>query len=255
MYVMNMADNIMVGRLLGSNALGNYSLAFNIASAPISVLVFSLSTVLFPAYSEITARRPEALGVTFTKTFSLAMLAIVTLGASLSLVASDTVQVLFGDRWSAGGMVLRILALVIPLRGLSLLVSTFFWGLNRPRDVAVGTLVEAVIFLATLYPFIKTFGLRGAAWAAIIAYTFGCLIRLRVLAQIIPGISAKLLQISFFIVAAVAAGLIIAAFSLSFLTTPLARVIVGGLLCTLIPPATMLLFKTDVRRAVIELFS
>ncbi len=49
----------MVGRLLGSSALGNYSLAFNIASAPISVLVFSLTSVLFPAYAEITSQRPK----------------------------------------------------------------------------------------------------------------------------------------------------------------------------------------------------
>ena len=58
-YVINMADNVMVGRLLGSSALGNYSLAFNIASAPISVLVFSLSKVLFPAYAEITSQHPR----------------------------------------------------------------------------------------------------------------------------------------------------------------------------------------------------
>jgi PST family polysaccharide transporter len=49
-YVTNMADNIMVGRLLGPDALGNYSLAFNIASAPIVVVIFSVSTVLLPAY-------------------------------------------------------------------------------------------------------------------------------------------------------------------------------------------------------------
>ena len=58
-YVTNMADNILVGRLLGIGALGNYSLAFNIASAPMVILVFSLGTVLFPAYAEITRDNPN----------------------------------------------------------------------------------------------------------------------------------------------------------------------------------------------------
>ncbi len=61
-YVTTMADNVMVGRLLGTAALGNYSLAYNVASAPIIVLVFSLSKVLFPAYAEITAQHPKRLG-------------------------------------------------------------------------------------------------------------------------------------------------------------------------------------------------
>jgi PST family polysaccharide transporter/lipopolysaccharide exporter len=35
-FVTNMADNVMVGRLLGSAALGNYSLAYNISSTRFS---------------------------------------------------------------------------------------------------------------------------------------------------------------------------------------------------------------------------
>ena len=71
-YVMNMADNVMIGRLLGAGALGNYSLAFNISSAPISVLVFSLGAVLFPAYAEIHAQQPRRLELAVTKVFTLA---------------------------------------------------------------------------------------------------------------------------------------------------------------------------------------
>src|SRR5258707_7760100 len=82
-YVINMADNVMVGRLLGSGALGNYSLAFNIASAPISVLVFSLGAVLFPAYAEITAQRPRALELAFTKVFSIALMMMLTITVPL----------------------------------------------------------------------------------------------------------------------------------------------------------------------------
>src|SRR5258705_1494039 len=49
-YVSNMADNVMVGRLLGTSALGNYSLAFTISSAPIIVLVFFLCPLHFIAH-------------------------------------------------------------------------------------------------------------------------------------------------------------------------------------------------------------
>ncbi|MEP6719609.1 MAG: oligosaccharide flippase family protein [bacterium] len=254
-FVMNMADNVMVGRLLGTSALGNYSLAFNIASAPISVLVFSLSAVLFPAYAEITAQRPNTLELAFTKVFSIALMIMVTIAVPFFLLAGEVVELLFGAKWTSAGKVLRVLALVIPLRGLSLIISTFFWGLNRPRDVAVGTTLEAVVFLAALYPLITAFGLTGAAWAGIIAYSFGSIIRLHALSEIIPGISARLLRISLLIFAATGAGLLIGGVGLRFFTSPLLRVIVGGLLSTIIPTVILLSVKADLRRWLIEWFS
>jgi O-antigen/teichoic acid export membrane protein len=254
-YVVNMADNVMVGRLLGSNALGNYSLAFNIASAPISVLVFSLTSVLFPAYAEIKSQRPKALELSFTKVFNIALLILFTIAVSLFLLAGEVVQLLFGGRWTTAGTVLRILALVMPLRGFSLLVSAFFWGLNRPKDVAVSTTFEALIFLAALYPLIEIFGLPGAAWASMIAYGFGCLTRIRALSEIIPGISTKLFQISLSIVAAAGIGLLIAWFSLRFVASPLPRVLLGGLLSAIIPPIILLSLKPELRKSLIEWLS
>lgn len=254
-YVTNMADNVMVGRLIGSNALGNYSLAFNIASAPISVLVFSLTSVLFPAYAEISSQRPKALEVSFTRAFSFALLILFTIAVSLFLLAGELVQLLFGSRWTIAGTVLRILALVMPLRGFSLLVSAFFWGLNRPKDVAVSTTFEALIFLAALYPLIKTFGLTGAAWACMIAYGFGCVTRIRALSEIIPGISTKLFKISLSIVAAAGIGLLIAWFSLRFVASPLPRILFGGLLSAIIPPIILLSLKPELRKSLIEWLS
>jgi len=254
-YVMNMADNVMVGRLLGSGALGNYSLAFNIASAPISVLVLSLAAVLFPAYAEMTERRPNILEPAFSKVFSVALMIMVTIAAPLFLLAREIVQLLFGARWTTAGAVLRVLALVIPLRGLSLIISTFFWGLNRPKDVAVGTTLEAVVFLAALYPLIRTFGVTGAAWAGVIAYSFASVIRLVTLSEIIPGISAKLFRISLSILAAAGAGLLITGVSLRFFISPLPRVIVGGLLSTIIPTVILLSVKADLRRWLAGWFS
>src|ERR1051325_2863334 len=254
-YVTNMADNVMVGRLLGPAALGNYSLAFNIASAPISLLVFSLSAVLFPAYAEITTERPTSLEPAFTRVFSIALMIVVTIAAPLFLLAGEGVELLFGPQWTTAGTVLRVLALVIPVRTLSLIISNFFWGLNRPREVTVGSTLEAVVFLAALYPLIRTFGLTGAAWAGLIAYTFACGNRLMALNKTIPGIWSKLFQISLSTLAAAATGVLIGAVSLNFLTSPLPRVIFGGLVSTIIPAAILLSLRADLSSWLVEWFS
>jgi lipopolysaccharide exporter len=254
-YVNTMADNITVGRLLGTAALGNYSLAYNIASAPISILVYSLAKVLFPAYAEISAQYPKRLEQAFTKVFSISSLILLTIAVPTFLLSGEIVQLLFGGRWTRAGTVLRIMALVIPLRGLALIMSTVFFGLNRPKQVALGRTLEAIVFLTVLYPLITAFGLTGAAWAVVIAYAFACVNRLVALSQIIPGIGLKLFRISLTTLAAAAAGLLMAGFSLTFLTSPLPRVIFGGLLSTIIPPAILLLIRPDLRKWLSEWFS
>ena len=193
-YVANTADNIMVGRLLGTAALGNYSLAFNIASAPIIVVIFSVSAVLLPAYAEINSQDPAMLEPAFTKSFNLTVLIMLTIAVPLFFFADEVVQVLFGARWTSAGSVLRILALVIPLRGLTLLTSTVFWSTNKPREVATVRTLDAIVFVAALYPLISTSGLPGVAWAGVIAYAFACVNRAIALNKIIPGISWKLLR-------------------------------------------------------------
>ena len=193
-YVTNMADNITVGRLLGPTALGNYSLAFNIASAPIIVVIFSVSAALLPAYAEINLQNPTMLEPGFTKAFNFTLIIMLMIAVPLFFFADDVVQLLFGARWTTAGSVLRILALVIPLRGLTLMTSTVFWSANRPREVAIVRTLDAVIFVAALYPLISRFGLPGVAWAGVITYAFACVNRAIALNKIIPGISSKLLR-------------------------------------------------------------
>jgi O-antigen/teichoic acid export membrane protein len=193
-YVTNMADNIMVGRLLGTAALGNYSLAFNVASAPIVVVIFSVSAVLLPAYAELNSQNPTMLEPAFTKAFNLTLIIMMIIAVPFFFFAEEIVQLLFGRQWTTAGSVLRILALVIPMRGLTLITSTFFWSANRPREVAIVRTLDAVVFVAALYPLISRFGLPGVAWAGVIAYAFACVNRAIALNKIIPGISSKLLR-------------------------------------------------------------
>jgi len=61
------------------------------------------------------------------------------------------------------------------------------------RRAAPRTL-DAIVFLAVLFPLISRFGLPGVAWAGVIAYGFACVNRIVALNKIIPGISAKLLR-------------------------------------------------------------
>ncbi len=254
-YVVTMADNVVVGRLLGAASLGNYSLAYNIASAPIGVLVFAIARVLFPAYAEITVAQTKRLALAFTKVFSIAALILLSLAVPLFLLSHELVQLLFGRRWASAGTVLRVLALSIPLRGLTQIISTVFVSLNLLKQVAVARILDAIVFLALLFPLTRSFGLIGTAWAVVLAYVFACGYRLVTLRQVIPGISSKLLAVFLSTLAAAAAGLLIAGQALTLFTAPLPRLVLGGLLALIIPPGILLLIRADLRSWLREWFS
>ncbi len=253
-YVTTMADNVMIGRLLGPGALGNYSLAYNIASTPISVLVFAFGTVLFPAYAEISDK-PKRLEQAFTKVFGISLLILLTTTVFLYLLAGETIQLLFGGRWANAGKVLPLLALIIPFRGLTIIVSTLFLALNKPGQVAIGKTLEAIIFVSILYPLVNSFGLVGAAGAGLIAYGISFVTRIHALEALIPGITPKLVRISVLTMIAAGSGFFVAAFCLGLLSAPLPRLVCGGLLTSAIPSGILLLIRRDFRKTVVQWFS
>ncbi|HEY7784768.1 MAG TPA: lipopolysaccharide biosynthesis protein [Pyrinomonadaceae bacterium] len=250
-YITTMADNIMVGRLLGTNALGNYALAYNLASVPIGMLVFALGRVLFPAYAEIAANRPQDLERVFIKVFTISSLILITVTVPIFLLAREIVQLLFGPTWATAGSALKVLSLIIPLRGLTLIISMVFFGLNRPKQVAAGKILEAIVFLVFLYPLILAFGVTGAAWAGIIAYAFACINRVRALREYMAGIPSKLIGISLLSVAAAGAAVLIASITFRFVDSALPRLIAGGLISMVTPALFLLLIRADLKKWIV----
>jgi O-antigen/teichoic acid export membrane protein len=54
-YVMQMADNILIGRLFSAAVLGTYVIAYNLAMLPIHAIATVIVNVTFPAYAEISS--------------------------------------------------------------------------------------------------------------------------------------------------------------------------------------------------------
>ncbi|HXD33838.1 MAG TPA: oligosaccharide flippase family protein [Pyrinomonadaceae bacterium] len=251
-YITTTADNVVVGRLLGASALGNYALAYTLASFPISVLVYGLGKATLPAFAELAASAPSRLGIAFTRVFTISSLLLICMLAPMFTLSNEIIQFLYGNTWANAAPVLKVLSLLIPMRGLTLIITSLLFGLNRPRPVASGKTFEAVIFLLLLYPFTRVLGLTGAAWAGVAVYALALVNRFVILKREIPGLETKLIWISLSALAAAVAGLFIAAFGLSFIESMWPRIIVGGLLATTVPATLLLLMRADLRKWIVE---
>jgi O-antigen/teichoic acid export membrane protein len=118
-YVSYNVDNLMVGRFLGSAALGAYSVAFNLMFLPIGRLITPIQLALFPAFSRWQDDHSQ-IGDLWLRV--LRVVGAVFLPAMLGfiVVAPDFVDVILGHKWHAAVPVLQLLGAVALAQGIAL---------------------------------------------------------------------------------------------------------------------------------------
>jgi O-antigen/teichoic acid export membrane protein len=163
-------DNLIVGRVLGTIALGLYSRAMALVMAPTAALTTGLQGVMFPAcsraQSDTTRIRRAYLGASIVVS-ALSLPPFLT-----AAVVPDTVIVgLLGGKWAAAAPVLPPLALAMPLNALMCLVGPVLTATNR-----VGTELRCqIVTLTVMVPLLWVaagYSVVAVAWGAVAVYAF-----------------------------------------------------------------------------------
>lgn len=125
-------DYMIVGRTLGTVALGFYLLAFNLSSWPANIVGFAVRRVSVPGFSRLLDD-PPALRRAFSQSFAGLLAATVPMVLLLAMLALPLVQTVYGDKWTASAAPLRWLAVVGGVRVLVSLVEDLLIALGKPR--------------------------------------------------------------------------------------------------------------------------
>ena len=110
MFVGQNADNVVIGRVLGSTALAYYALSYRLQRFPLQLIGSAVNDVSLPVFSRLQhePERREAWFLTATRFVVLLtwpILVLVAVGANIG------VPFLFGDDWSASIVPLQLLSL------------------------------------------------------------------------------------------------------------------------------------------------
>lgn len=141
-------DYLLVGRILGSTALGFYVLAFNISSWPTSAISQGLRAVALPAFSR-AQDAPDAERTRLLSTsVALTLAASAPIGAVLAVLAVPVVVTVYGARWEPSAAPLATLAALGVIRPLFDLLATFLTARGATRAV----LVVQAAWTAALFP-------------------------------------------------------------------------------------------------------
>lgn len=164
-YAYSNADFFIVGRALGSAALGTYSMAWKLAKMPWDRLWLSINPIILPLYAR-ARQDPRELGKVVCSLTRYTALLTFPAVAGLGAVADDAVLVLLGERWREAISPLRWLAAYGVARGVIVLLPPVLVAVGWIRKEIAFNAVCAVVlplgFLAAV-----RFGPAGvaAAWA------------------------------------------------------------------------------------------
>lgn len=156
-------DYVIVGRRLGSEALGSYMLAFRLPELLILNLLWVVGNAIFPAYASIQSQ-PEVLRRGFLATMRYMALFAVPLCLGLTIVADPLVRVAFGENWLNIVPVVRLLSASMLVSLVASNVGDVAKAIGRP---------QALIRLGiTLLP-IQIAGLWLGSYWGLIGVTMG----------------------------------------------------------------------------------
>jgi O-antigen/teichoic acid export membrane protein len=133
-YVQMNGDRFLIGRFLGTSALGVYAVAYNTMLVPASKIGGPLQRVFSPAFSRIQDE-PERIAAMWARVTRLMAAVSVPALAGLVVVAPDFIPVVLGDHWENAVPVVQILAWVGIVQALQTLNSDILMARDRTRTM------------------------------------------------------------------------------------------------------------------------
>jgi PST family polysaccharide transporter len=179
-FVRQNADNVTVGHVFGTTALGFYSMAYRLGDLSYWAVSDPVARVTFPAFARSQARGDD-IRRPFLSVLRLVALAGCPIGVLLSGAAEPFTRAIFGAKWIPMVGALSVLGIWSALRPID---TTLFWGLNSIHRADLVGWISLAILLPLIPGFILAVSI-GHLVAVAIVVVIDTLISLIVLAVLV----------------------------------------------------------------------
>jgi O-antigen/teichoic acid export membrane protein len=172
-YIKNNIDYIMIGKLIGSSALGVYTLAYILTDTVRKQIMAVLDKVFFPIYSSMQDQ-PEQIVNYYLKVIKFNGIILIPIMAGLVIFAPEVVQLGFGEEWSLAAFPLRMLALSVVVHTISGTGTTVLQSLGHADAVLkISVFVTLVFVVPAVVIGSYLGGINGVAIGIFICKFFG----------------------------------------------------------------------------------
>ncbi|NMB90752.1 MAG: lipopolysaccharide biosynthesis protein, partial [Chloroflexi bacterium] len=124
-------DYLFVGRFMGPEALGVYSLAFRIPDLLITQFCTVIGMVIFPVYVKLK-NEPRQLRKGFLRTLEYVSMITIPMGVGFAMVAGPFVHAVLTDKWEEAIPVMQAIAVYATLFSLSYNAGSVYKAQGKP---------------------------------------------------------------------------------------------------------------------------
>lgn len=182
-FLVTNVDDAIVGRVLGMEALGFYTLAYTISNLPATQITNLVSRVMFPLYSKLQDDR-DALRSAYLKTLQYVSMLSIPAALGIFVIAPNFVSVMLGDKWLPAVPAMRVLCIYGLFRSLNGTIGPMFQATGNPKVLENTALVNLILFCIFLIPLIQ----KSDIIVVSIAGTLPQIIIFYILTKLIPKI-------------------------------------------------------------------
>ncbi len=168
LVLLNRGDSGLVGKVLGTTALGFYQQAYKFASIPITEITEAAYKLTFPAYSQLQDN-VERLRIGYLRTLRFISFISAPLTAGMFIMAPDFVRVFLGDKWMPAASCMQVSSLWGFALSISANTGSLFQAVGRPNLITKIVFLRLIITGALLYPFSLWWGITGTAIAVLVS--------------------------------------------------------------------------------------
>ncbi len=168
-YLADRTDQVLIGTLLGTSALGYYNFAFNLTARPVQSINPILTRVAFPVFARVQDDLVR-LRNGYLKLLEILTMINAPLLIGFAVVAPIAIPTVFGSRWSGSTVIIQVLCIASLLRSTMNPIGSlqlakgradmgFWWNVGRlivyaPVVYAAGVM-EGVIGIAFALVFLQ----------------------------------------------------------------------------------------------------
>lgn len=185
-YLSQTVDYLIIGRRFGAFPLGIYTLAFKLITFPLTRISYMFTAVTFPAFSRFQ-EDDSKLRRGYLKTVRFLSLVTFPLLFGLMMLAPQFIRVVYGPKWVAAVLPLRIMCVLGMLKAVGTTVGSVLRAKGRP-DIELKYSASLLIGMILAVLLGSVYGIVGVALAITLVALIGF--------PIIQGITNRLIELS-----------------------------------------------------------
>lgn len=162
-YIYSKADNVIIGKILGGDALGQFEIGRFVAGIPNSKTGQILSSISFSSLSRLRDEK-ETRAYYFLRSLEVSAFFIFPACVGISAISLDLILVVLGEKWLASEPVIAMLAIWGCFGLLGLLLGSALDAVGRPDRHFYNVCISSAVVIPAIY--IGTqWGIAGVAFA------------------------------------------------------------------------------------------